>query len=100
MKRIGFLGPKGTFSQEAMNVYAKENGGGEGITYNTITELIVAVSNSEIDEAIVPIENSLEGAVSATMDMLVADNNIRIVAEMVIAINQNLLVKRERVLRI
>jgi prephenate dehydratase len=94
MIRTGFLGPKGTFSQEAMTVYTKEDSEYTGIDYSTMTDLIMAVSKGEIDEAVVPIENSLEGAVSVTLDMLATELDIKIKAEVIIPISQNLLIKR------
>jgi len=54
----------------------------------------MAVENDEIDEAVVPIENSLEGAVSTTMDMLAWDVDLKIKAEVVIEIKQNLMAKK------
>lgn len=94
MIKTGFLGPKGTFSQEAMIVYTKGGSEYTGIDYNTMTDLIAAVSKDEIDEAVVPIENSLEGAVSVTLDMLATEPDIKIKAEVIIPISQNLLAKR------
>jgi len=94
MVKIGFLGPKGTFSQEAMLAYTKGSNDFVGVDYNTMVELIMAVENDEIDEAVVPIENSLEGAVSTTMDMLAWDVDLKIKAEVVIEIKQNLMAKK------
>jgi prephenate dehydratase len=94
MIKIGFLGPKGTFSQEAMIVYTKGDSEYTGVDYSTMTDLITAVSKGEIDEAVVPVENSLEGAVSVTMDMLATEPDIIIKAEVIIPISQNLLTKK------
>ena len=93
MLKIGFLGPKGTFSQEAMLAYAKGKAHIPCI-FNTIPDTLYAVQNGEIDEAVVPIENSLEGAVNVTMDMLAWDVDLKIKGEIVVAIMQNLLVKK------
>lgn len=97
MVKIGFLGPKGTFSQEALNQYTKSRGiEGSCIPYdyNNISDIIIAVQNGELDEAVVPIENSLEGAVNATMDILATDVDLKIKAEIVISIKQNLLLRK------
>jgi len=94
MIKIGFFGPKGTFSQEAMEKYIDGRNNYSEYDYSTITDLIFAVQNGEIDEAIVPIENSLEGAINITMDMMAADVDLKIKAEMAIPIKENLLVKR------
>jgi len=88
MVKLVFWAPKGTFSQEAMLAYTKGSNDFVGVDYNTMVELIMAVENDEIDEAVVPIENSLEGAVSTTMDMLAWDVDLKIKAEVVIEINR------------
>lgn len=92
MLRIGFLGPKGTFSQEALEKYA-ENIEHIACDYNTIPDLLLAVEKGELDEAVVPIENSLEGAVNETLDMMATEVDLKIKVELVVAIRQNLLVK-------
>jgi prephenate dehydratase len=93
MIRIGYLGPKGTFSQEALIAYIGGREGFDEFDYNTMPDIITAVDRGEIDEAIVPIENSLEGAVNVTMDMLATDVNLIIKTEVVIQVKQNLLAK-------
>ncbi len=93
MLRIGFLGPKGTFSHEAVKEYINNMIEYEIYEYNTIPDLMVAVSDGFLDEAVLPIENSLEGAVTSTLDMFVEDLNIVIKSELIIPINLNLLAK-------
>jgi prephenate dehydratase len=93
MLRIGFLGPKGTFSQEAMLRYVG-NRKHDARSYATISEMLFAVCSGEIEEAIAPIENSLEGPVSATMDIMANEVDLKIKGELVIAVKQNLLVKK------
>ncbi len=90
--KIGFLGPKGTFSQQATNAYINKLDN-EIIEYPNINELILAVENKIIDEAVVPIENSIEGAVNLTLDMLAHKVNLKIKADIIIPIVHNLLVK-------
>ncbi len=94
MLRIGFLGPKGTFSHEALEYYMKDGEPHKAVDYASIPDILLAVEAGEIEEAIVPIENSLEGAINATMDIMATDVKLMIKAEIVIAINQNLLVKK------
>lgn len=93
MLRLGFLGPRGTFSEEAMLEYAscKEY---EAISFTTIPDMLFAVKDSKIDEAVTPIENSLEGPVNITMDVMAAEVDLKIKAEIAIAIRQNLMVKK------
>ena len=95
--RIGFLGPRGTFSQEALNKYIGLNtyeNMYEIVAYNTIPELLFAVRNNDLDEAVVPIENSIEGGVGVTLDMMAFEVDLMIKAELAIQIRQNLLVKK------
>lgn len=94
MLRIGYLGPKGTFSEEALFEYAKRIPDYIELEYSTIRDLLFAVQNGEVDEAIAPIENSIEGAVNVTMDMLASEVDVKIKAEVVIAVRQNLLVRK------
>lgn len=93
MMKIGFLGPRGTFSHEALLVYATDMEY-EACDYSSIRDLLLAVQNNEINEAIVPIENSIEGAVNATLDILALDVELLIKSELVIPIRENLLVKK------
>lgn len=93
MKALGFLGPKGTFSQEAAEKYIKKNNGYKLIDFDTMVDVIDALINNDIKEAILPIENSLEGSINLTLDMLSGDieKRINIIAEVVIGVSQNLM---------
>jgi len=80
--RIAYLGPEGTYSHEA--VTASGGGGAELLPFPTIHETIVAVHAGHAERALVPIENSLEGAVNATLDTLVGEAaDVFIVGEVV-----------------
>ncbi|HHW47216.1 MAG TPA: prephenate dehydratase [Clostridiaceae bacterium] len=95
--RIGFLGPRGTFSQEALNKYIgcnKERNTYKIVAYNTIPEMLYAVMSGDLDEAVVPIENSIEGGVGVTLDMMAFEVDLMIKAELTIQIRQNLLVRK------
>jgi prephenate dehydratase len=80
--RVGYLGPAGTHTEEALRASAPEPV--EEIPYPTIYDTVMAVHDGEVERAVVPIENSLEGAVSVTIDTLALDaTDVRIVAEVV-----------------
>jgi prephenate dehydratase len=80
--RVAFLGPAGTFAEEALRASAPEPV--EEIPYPTVSETVMAVQGGEVDRGVVPIENSLEGGVAATLDALATDaDRVRIVAEVV-----------------
>ncbi|NLV72365.1 MAG: prephenate dehydratase [Actinobacteria bacterium] len=85
-RSIGFLGPQGTFTEEALRATLDE-GAPRGqmrrfLPFPSMPETIEAVSVGEVDCAIVPIENSIEGSVSATLDTLAHEvENLQIVRE-------------------
>jgi prephenate dehydratase len=77
--RVGYLGPEGTFSEEALLASAVPDSI-EPVPLASIYETIVAVRGGEIEWAVVPIENSLEGSISVTLDMLAADASELVIA--------------------
>lgn len=88
--KIGYLGPKGTFSYEAAKRYGEEE---QLIEYNTISKCIKALEENQIDKAIVPIENSLQGGVTETIDILIETEGIYVNDEIVLNIRHNLIAK-------
>ncbi len=88
---LGYLGPTGTFSYIAALEYSKDI---ENIReFKTIPAVLSAVKSGEIEEAIVPIENSIEGSINTTLDTLAFSDDLYITAEHVLKIQQNLIVK-------
>jgi prephenate dehydratase len=67
--KIAYLGPAGTFTEDALGE-AMPEGGYEALRTATIPDAILAVERGEADRALVPIENSLEGSVRPTLDTL------------------------------
>ena len=93
--RLGYLGPAGTFSEEAMRAATAGDRGGELVPFPSIHETVMAVQGGGVDRALVPIENSLEGGVSATLDALALEaREVAIVGETVLAI-RNCLIARD-----
>ena len=88
-RTIGFLGPLGTYSEEAALLYDKT----ADRLYPTITGVGEAVAAGEIDEGVVPIENSLEGPVTFTLDLLIAQPTLFIRGEIDLPIEHYLLAK-------
>ena len=68
--RVAYLGPSGTFSEDAL----RQSGfAGEGFTpvlCDTVSDVVSAVSRGEADRALAPIENSIEGSIRPTLDGL------------------------------
>jgi prephenate dehydratase len=81
--RVAFLGPAGTFTEEALRASAPP-GTLEEVPYETVFEAVMAVQSGTAERAVVPIENSLEGSVTATLDALAGEaQDVRIAAEVV-----------------
>ena len=70
--RIAYLGPAGTFTEDALGE-AIPGGGYEPLRTPTIHDAILMVERGEAERALVPIENSLEGSVRPTLDALAFD---------------------------
>ncbi|MCV9885233.1 prephenate dehydratase [Metabacillus halosaccharovorans] len=88
--RVGFLGPRATFTHLAVQSYFGEEI--EQIAYSTIPQCIDAVAEGEIDLAVVPTENALEGSVNLTIDYLIHEQPLYIVGEIVSPIEQHFMV--------
>ncbi|WP_461177862.1 prephenate dehydratase [Virgibacillus ainsalahensis] len=90
MKKIGYLGPKGTFTKLAVDtVFNGEN----KVSFETIPACIDAVTEQKIDIGVVPLENAIEGTVHLTVDYLVHQVRLPVIAEIVVPIQQHLLVR-------
>lgn len=90
--KIAFLGPKASFTQLATyQVFPDE----ELISKSSILDCFLAVKNNEVDKAVVPLENSIEGTVSMTLDYLYDFENINIRAEVIMPIAHHLMVHPE-----
>jgi prephenate dehydratase len=87
---IGFLGPPGTFTEEALRGDS-QLAAGDLRPLRSFVHVLDAVSSGEVDYGFVAIENSIEGTVSITMDQLVFEQELIIVGEVVLPVTQNLL---------
>jgi prephenate dehydratase len=78
--RVGYLGPEGTVSHEALLLAA---GDFEAVPQPTLHAAVLAVHDGSVDRALVPIENALEGSVNPTLDALVFETeDVVIVGEL------------------
>jgi prephenate dehydratase len=84
---IGFFGPSGTFTEEAASKIGRDL-----IPFDSILDVLDAVEIGEINIGVVPIENSIEGPVGVTLDLLVHDYDLKIKREITIPISHNLLI--------
>jgi prephenate dehydratase len=77
--RVGYLGPEGTVSHDAL---LASDADCEGVPQPTLTAAVLAVHDGAVDRALVPIENALEGSVNPTLDALVFETeDVAIVGE-------------------
>lgn len=89
--RIGFLGPFGTFTEQAVRQIAPA--GAELVPMTSAPHALAALRRGEVDRAVAPIENSIEGGVNATLDSLAHGDPLVIVAEMVVPVVFQLVVR-------
>jgi len=88
--RVGFLGPFGTFTEQALLTQA-DLAAAELVPYPTMADVLRATETGEVDLGFVAIENSIEGTVNVTSDTLAFDVDVLIQREVVIPIQQHLM---------
>ncbi|MEE9249386.1 MAG: prephenate dehydratase [Dehalococcoidia bacterium] len=88
-KRIGYLGPAGTFTEEAALLY---DGDAQLIPFSSISAVGAAVVTGMVEEGVVAIENSIGGSVTDTLDLLIHGSDLFIKQEIVLPIMHCLLV--------
>lgn len=94
-KKIAYLGPPGTFTEEALNKFIGDINKIEKIPISTIAEVIKSVDKGETDEGLVPMENSLEGSVNITQDILTFESEVKIIGEITIPVKHSLIGKKK-----
>ncbi len=90
--KVAFLGPEGTFSQEAANKHFGQ--AVETVPVGSIGQVFREVENGTVDYGVVPIENSTEGVISYTLDVFM-NSPLKISGEVKLRIHQNLMVNPE-----
>lgn len=94
MQTLGFLGPSGTHSEAAAMFLAEKMEGSELRPYPDIFSVMQAAADGEVDVCVVPVENSLEGAVNVTMDTLAQMDDLAIEKELIWDIHNQLMAKK------
>ncbi len=92
MKTVAYFGPAATFTQEAL-LSQPDLAEAEQRSLGSITAVLDAVAQGSVDLGFVPIENAIEGTVSATIDGLIHDVDLHIQREVVIDIHLHLLTR-------
>jgi prephenate dehydratase len=82
--QYGYFGPEGTFTHQALLTLPAQRG--EAIPYPTVGQALQAVRDGEVSAVLVPIENSVEGGVSATLDNLTYGDPLVITREVLLPV--------------
>jgi prephenate dehydratase len=91
-RRVAFLGPPGSFGEEALLSQA-DVGDDDLVPLPSMTDVLAAVHGGDADLGFVAIENSIEGTVNLVIDALVFDYDLLVQREVVHEVTQNLLVR-------
>ncbi|MGB3411918.1 MAG: prephenate dehydratase [Microthrixaceae bacterium] len=89
-KRVGYLGPPGTFSEQVVQ-REPDLAAGELVPFPLMTEILFAVAEGTLDVGVVPVENAIEGTVNAIIDTLAFDVDVLIQREMLEPVSLDLL---------
>jgi prephenate dehydratase len=92
MTRVAFLGPPGTFTEEAL-LGQPDLAQFELVPVAGLLDVLTAAQSGDVDLGFVPIENSIEGTVTATLDNLVFDTELLIQREIVLDVHLNLMAR-------
>ncbi len=90
MMILAYLGPPGTYTEEAAE---RHDSTAKRMPYPSVAAAVAAVENGKADEAVAAIENSIEGTVTDTVDLLIHETTLSIRRELVIPISHCLLAK-------
>ncbi|MGO0574892.1 prephenate dehydratase [Ornithinimicrobium panacihumi] len=95
MTRIAYLGPAGTFTEQAALQWAATVDDGQTLPTSTVPAALEALRSGAVDAAVVPFENSVEGSVPATLQALLdgAGDGLRICAEVLVEVQFNVLTR-------
>ena len=92
MQRYGFLGPAGTFTEAALLQWLNGRAA-EVVAFATVDGAVDAVRTGEVAAAMVPLENSVEGSVTATIDALASGDGLAILAEAQVPVSFSLVAR-------
>jgi prephenate dehydratase len=81
LRRVGFLGPVGTFTEQVM-LRQPDLAELEAVPYPLMTDVLFAVAEGQVDLGVVPVENAIEGTVNATVDTMAFDVDVLIQREL------------------
>jgi prephenate dehydratase len=88
--KVGYLGPEGTFSEEAL-LSSVAPDSVEPVPRASIYDTVMALRKGDVEWAIVPIENSLDGSINVTLDLLADVGDVQIVGETLLTVKHSLI---------
>ena len=88
---VSYLGPEGTYTQEACELFF--DGQGTYLPCETVALAVQALTDGEVNYAVIPQENTIGGAVTDYLDILISHPEVSVVGEVELPISQNLLVR-------
>ncbi|MGI9862200.1 prephenate dehydratase [Moorella naiadis] len=91
MKGIAYLGPQGTYSHEAATIWGRLTGQDLFLACPDLPEVLAAVRDSRAVAAVLPVENSIEGAVNLTLDLILETPELQVTGEVVLPIHHCLI---------
>ncbi|HBT46418.1 MAG TPA: prephenate dehydratase [Peptococcaceae bacterium] len=100
MKTVAYLGPEGTFSHQAALAWGGRVGAVAFRPADSLPEVIQAVHRGEGEAAVLPLENSIEGSVNLTLDLLLEEPELRIIGEVVLEVHHCLATRARQLDRI
>ncbi len=86
-RTVGYLGPSGTFTETAARLVVGDSRAEDLIAFGDVSDVLRAVVDGDVARGVVPIENTLEGSVTATLDALAFDTDLLIEAEVELPIS-------------
>lgn len=93
VRRLSYLGPAGTFTEQAADSWTGCEKDTELMPLPTVADVVAALREGTADAAVVPFENSVEGSVPTTMQALLEAPEVRIVDEVLVEVQFDLLVR-------
>ena len=92
MKSVAYLGPPGSYSEQAAKDWEQE---GDLVPAESIPAVAELVTQGKADQGVIPIENSIEGGVTFTLDLLIQSSELLICGELIVPIRHALMARNE-----
>lgn len=86
IKQVAYLGPEGTFSHEAAVVWGAARGISSFFPAENLLQVVQAVLEGRCEAAVLPLENSIEGSVNLTQDLLLEEPSLKIIGEVILEV--------------